>query len=164
MITSRCAPRVESTLSIEAPPCYSGKSVFSNVVWSRSFISISERGSSNPHRGCAQSTHAGDCLRPPGRQRFPCPQVRSSLQARLRTASRYGRGLPHCTAHGLRKAAARRLAHAGASAHEIAAITGHESLREVERYTTAANEKRLAELAQAKVVAAFPSTKSERKT
>ena len=44
-------------------------------------------------------------------------------------------GLPHCSAHGLRKAAARRLAEAGCTEHEIAAITGHASLREVARYT-----------------------------
>src|SRR5262245_40005924 len=34
-------------------------------------------------------------------------------------------GLPNCSAHGLRKAAARRLAEAGCTAHEIGAITGH---------------------------------------
>jgi integrase len=33
-------------------------------------------------------------------------------------------GLPHCSAHGLRKAAAARLAERGATAHEIMAITG----------------------------------------
>jgi len=33
-------------------------------------------------------------------------------------------GLSHCSAHGLRKAAARRLAEAGCTAHEIGAITG----------------------------------------
>jgi integrase len=49
-----------------------------------------------------------------------------------------------CTAHGLRKAACRRLAEAGASANEIAAISGHGTLREVERYTKAANQERLA--------------------
>src|SRR5262249_32648449 len=38
-----------------------------------------------------------------------------------------GAGLEHCSAHGLRKAAARRLAEAGCTAHEIAAITGHAS-------------------------------------
>ena len=54
-------------------------------------------------------------------------------------------GLPHCTPHGLRKTAARRLAEAGATPHEIAAITGHESLREVERYAREANKMRLAE-------------------
>lgn len=73
-------------------------------------------------------------------------------------------GLPHCSAHGLRKAASRRLAEVGATEHEIAAITGHESLREVERYTRAANRKRLAKSAQAKVIAAFPGTKGERNT
>jgi integrase len=72
-------------------------------------------------------------------------------------------GLPHCTSHGLRKAAARRLAEAGASTHEIASIIGHESLREVERYTKAANQKRLAESAQAKVIAAnFPRFEHEK--
>lgn len=40
-----------------------------------------------------------------------------------------------CVLHGLRKAAARRLAEVGCTAHEIMAITGHKSLSEVERYT-----------------------------
>lgn len=56
-------------------------------------------------------------------------------------------GLPHCAAHGLRKAQARRLAEAGCSAHEIASITGHRSLREVQRYTEAADQARLAKAA-----------------
>ena len=73
-------------------------------------------------------------------------------------------GLPQCSSHGLRKAAARRLAEAGASTNEIAAITGHASLQEVERYTRAANKKQLAKQAQAKVIAAFPGTKKERST
>src|SRR5215203_813026 len=33
--------------------------------------------------------------------------------------------LPHCSAHGLRKATATRLAEQGASAHEIMSVTGH---------------------------------------
>jgi integrase len=53
-------------------------------------------------------------------------------------------GLAHCSAHGLRKAAARRLAEAGCTMHEIAAITGHASLSEIQRYTKAADQKRLA--------------------
>jgi integrase len=53
-------------------------------------------------------------------------------------------GLPNCTAHGLRKAAAARLADAGATAHEIMAITGHKTMKEIERYTRAADQKRLA--------------------
>jgi integrase len=51
---------------------------------------------------------------------------------------------PRCKAHGLRKAAARRLAEAGCSASEIMAITGHKTLAEVERYTRAAEQERLA--------------------
>ena len=60
-------------------------------------------------------------------------------------------GLRNCSAHGLRKAAARRLAEAGCTEHEIAAITGHASLREVQRYTKAADQKRLAAAAMQKV-------------
>jgi enterobacteria phage integrase len=54
-------------------------------------------------------------------------------------------GLPaRCKPHGLRKAAARRLAEAGCSASEIMSITGHKTLAEVERYTRAAEQERLA--------------------
>lgn len=54
-------------------------------------------------------------------------------------------GLPsRCKAHGLRKAAARRLAEAGATEKEIAAVTGHKTLAEVQRYTAAADQERLA--------------------
>jgi integrase len=53
-------------------------------------------------------------------------------------------GLAHCSAHGLRKAVARRLAEAGCTMHEIAAITGHASLSEIQRYTKAADQKKLA--------------------
>jgi integrase len=54
-------------------------------------------------------------------------------------------GLPErASFHGLRKAAARRLAEAGCSANVIAAVTGHKSLREVARYTMAADQLRLA--------------------
>lgn len=54
-------------------------------------------------------------------------------------------------AHGLRKACARRLADAGATAHEIASITGHKTLAEVQRYTAAANRKTLADSAAEKL-------------
>lgn len=60
-------------------------------------------------------------------------------------------GLPHCSAHGLRKAAARRLAEAGCSAHEIMAITGHQSLKEVERYTREAGRRNLADSAMKRI-------------
>jgi integrase len=54
-------------------------------------------------------------------------------------------GLPkQASVHGLRKAACRRLAEAGCSANVIASISGHASLREVERYTKAADQERMA--------------------
>jgi integrase len=63
-------------------------------------------------------------------------------------------GLPQqCVFHGLRKAAARRLAEAGCTAHEIAALTGHASLREIERYTRAADQASMARRAMAKTAA-----------
>ena len=54
-------------------------------------------------------------------------------------------GLPkECRAHGLRKARATMLANDGATAHQIAAVTGHKTLSEVQRYTLAAEQERLA--------------------
>ena len=60
-------------------------------------------------------------------------------------------GLHHCSAHGLRKACATALAEGGASTHEIAAVTGHTSLEEIERYTRAAQKKMMADAAIAKL-------------
>lgn len=61
-------------------------------------------------------------------------------------------GLPkECVLHGLRKAAARRLADAGCSVHQIMAITGHKSIEEVERYTRAASQYANAAAAIAKL-------------
>jgi integrase len=60
-------------------------------------------------------------------------------------------GLSDFSAHGLRKAACTRLAQAGCTAHEIAAISGHRSLSEVARYTRAADQEAMAEAAMAKV-------------
>ena len=54
-------------------------------------------------------------------------------------------GLPeHCVPHGLRKALLRRLAEDGASSKQMAAISGHRSLKEIERYTSAADQELLA--------------------
>ena len=55
--------------------------------------------------------------------------------------------LPECVAHGLRKAALRRLAEHGATAKQIQAVSGHKSLVEVERYTQQADQQRLAKAA-----------------
>lgn len=49
--------------------------------------------------------------------------------------------------HGLRKLAATELADAGCSVHEIAAITGHQSLSMVQLYTRSADQERLASAA-----------------
>jgi integrase len=71
-------------------------------------------------------------------------------------------GLPQCSAHGLRHAAATRLADAGCSAEEIKAITGHKSLSQLERYTRHADQQRLARQALAKLTAAQEQNASEK--
>lgn len=55
--------------------------------------------------------------------------------------------LPQCSAHGLRKAAARRMAEAGCTNSQIKAITGHVTDAEVNRYTSAANQITLSDQA-----------------
>jgi integrase len=65
-------------------------------------------------------------------------------------------GLKECSAHGLRKAACRRLAEAGCSTNEIAAVSGHKSLNEVARYTRAADQARMARNALARTGTATP--------
>jgi site-specific recombinase XerD len=61
--------------------------------------------------------------------------------------------LEACSAHGLRKACARRLAEAGATAHEIGAVTGHKTLALIQLYTEAAGREGLADSAMEKLVA-----------
>jgi len=61
-------------------------------------------------------------------------------------------GCPGVSAHGLRKATARRLAEIGCTEHQIASITGHASLSEVQRYTKAADRKRMAREAMKKLI------------
>jgi integrase len=73
-------------------------------------------------------------------------------------------GLPECSAHGLRKASLRRLAEAGCSAKEMQAISGHKTLRELEKYVEAANQRRLAQQAIARVIPAFPGAERERES
>ena len=57
----------------------------------------------------------------------------------------------HRVTHGLRKACARRLAEVGCSTKEIQSITGHATLTEVDRYTKAASQTRLADAAMARI-------------
>jgi enterobacteria phage integrase len=56
-----------------------------------------------------------------------------------------------CKAHGLRKSLMRQLAEGGATTKEVAAVSGHKSLAEVERYTRAADQKKLSAAAMAKL-------------
>lgn len=53
-------------------------------------------------------------------------------------------GLPHCTAHGLRKAGATIAADNGATEHQLMAIYGWESPKQAAIYTRKANRKKLA--------------------
>ncbi len=65
-------------------------------------------------------------------------------------------GLPDdCQPHGLRKAAGRRLAEAGATSREIMAVLGHKTLAEAERYTRDADQMRLASAAVIKMENSF---------
>jgi integrase/recombinase XerD len=57
---------------------------------------------------------------------------------------------PHCTPHGVRKATATYLAELQCTNHEIMAITGHETLTQVQNYTRKAERARLADSAMAK--------------
>jgi len=59
-------------------------------------------------------------------------------------------GIGFVSAHGLRKAAARHLAEAGCTAHEIMAITGHKTLAEVQWYAASASGETLADAAHDK--------------
>lgn len=69
-------------------------------------------------------------------------------------------GLPDCSSHGLRSAMAARLAEAGCSVKEIAAITGHTTLAQVALYTKAAEQKKLAASAMDALAKAEARTKS----
>lgn len=60
-------------------------------------------------------------------------------------------GLPHCSAHGLRKTALRRMAEAGFTQQEIKAWSGHRGDAEVALYTRDANQAGLAESAARKL-------------
>jgi integrase len=56
-----------------------------------------------------------------------------------------------CVAHGLRKAALRRLAEAGATAKQIMAVSGHKTLAMVQLYVEEAEQRILADSAIAKL-------------
>lgn len=74
-----------------------------------------------------------------------------SLTRIIKSAAKEAGLSAKCLPHGLRKAALRRLAEHGATVKEIQGISGHKTLKEIERYTAAANQKLLAAAAMAKV-------------
>ena len=53
-------------------------------------------------------------------------------------------GLPHCSAHGLRKCGATIAANNGATEHQLMAIYGWENPKQAAHYTRKANRKKLA--------------------
>lgn len=61
-------------------------------------------------------------------------------------------GMEGYSIHGLRKSAASRMAEAGCSSKQIAAVLGHKTLAMVELYTREAEQKRLAQEAMKKLV------------
>jgi integrase len=66
--------------------------------------------------------------------------------------------LPHCSAHGVRKAAAAKLAELGCSDHQIMAIGGWQTLKEVQRYTKGARKRVLSDNAMDRVQADIDGT------
>jgi site-specific recombinase XerD len=72
------------------------------------------------------------------------PMTRAGLTQFMKDAAAKADLPAKCVPHGLRKAGMRRMAEAGKSVNQIAAVSGHRSLREVQRYTEAADQRRLA--------------------
>jgi len=73
------------------------------------------------------------------------PLSRAALSHLMRAAIKDAELPAKCVSHGLRKAAMRRLAESGKTEKQIAAVSGHKTLREIERYTAAADQRRLAQ-------------------
>lgn len=67
-------------------------------------------------------------------------------------------GLPHCSAHGLRKAAMTIIADLGGTAHMVQALGNWTSLAEPTRYTRTVDRRRLAGQASALLQTAFSQT------
>lgn len=79
------------------------------------------------------------------------PIKRAGLSHLIRRSVRKA-GLPsRCVPHGLRKAGMRRLAEGGGTTKQIASISGHKTLKEIERYTKAADQIMLARDAMLKM-------------
>lgn len=79
------------------------------------------------------------------------PIKRAALSALMRKSIEQSGLSKRCVSHGLRKAAMRVLAESDATANQIASISGHKTLKEVERYTKAADQRKMARVAMGKV-------------
>jgi integrase len=100
------------------------------AAWPRRHVAILTTTFNKPFSRAGFGNYMADAIREAG---LPCgPKVPKAER---------------CVTHGLRKAAARRLAEVGCPAHEIQAITGHASLIEVQRYTVEVDQMRLADAA-----------------
>jgi integrase len=100
------------------------------AAWPKRHVSILTTTFNKPFAKAGFGNYMADAIRQAG---LPCgPKVPKA---------------DRCVTHGLRKAAARRLAEVGSPAHEIQAITGHASLMEVQRYTEEVDQMRLADAA-----------------
>jgi integrase len=71
--------------------------------------------------------------------------------------------LPHCSAHGLRKAMSRRLAEGGATSLEGRSITGQKTDKMFAHYAESANKREMAKAAMGKVVANLAAPVRQRK-
>lgn len=72
------------------------------------------------------------------------PVKRNSMTTFMRKAIADAGLDDRCKPHGLRKAIMRRMAEGGASTKQMAAVSGHKTLKEIERYTAAAAQPGLA--------------------
>jgi len=79
------------------------------------------------------------------------PLARGALTDMMKRAAKAAGLPPNCVPHGLRKALMRRLAEGGSSSKEIAAVSGHKSLKEIERYTAAADQRVLSRSAMGRL-------------
>lgn len=83
------------------------------------------------------------------------PIKRAALSHLMRLAIRQA-GLPaRCVPHGLRKATLRTMAENGSSSKQLAAVSGHKTTKELDRYTAAADQPTLAGAG----IASMPSRK-----
>lgn len=86
--------------------------------------------------------------------------TRDALTSLIKRAVKSAALPPRCVPHGLRKALLRRIAESGGTTKEIQSVSGHKTLAEVERYTKAADQKRLSASAIAKLNVSKPPGKS----